>query len=258
MMDRTRHILAAEFKQKSRWSHVWPNMHYGAMYLNYSVGRKLPMKGVNWVTRDSNRLLNFANRYQSVINDIDVTKTEEELGVNLNDIRWNDHRRIYWRCSFCGSSYRKNVCVRTKYHAGCGFCKKKYPSEVLGEQQMSPSLAASAPELLQELVNDDKRENLGSLSRTSKFFAEWKCQSCGGDYRASIRSRTGAVEDGQCPLHPQIAAWTAFCPSCTWSQNLTSTADEVRRTGQFLGLGRQTEGFSPSPKNLPRRKKLVS
>lgn len=217
------------------------------------------MKGVNWVTRDSNRLVNFSNRYQTVINDIDVAKTEEELGITLNDIRWNDHRRIYWKCSFCGSSYRKNVSVRTKYHAGCSQCKKKYPSEVLGEQVVSPSLAASAPELMEQLVDNGVRDNLGSLSRTSKFSAEWKCRGCGNSYRATIRSRTGAVERGQCPLHPDVAAWSAYCPSCSWKPNMLSVAEEVRRTGQFLGLENEPPRNSQSASShIPRRKKLVS
>ncbi|ESS68830.1 hypothetical protein TcG_05889 [Trypanosoma cruzi] len=259
MMDRTRLFLAAEFKQKSRWSSVWPNMHYGAMYLSYSIGRKLPMKGVNWVTRESNRLTNFSNRYQAVINDIDVKKTEEELGITLQDIRWNDHRRIYWKCSFCGSSYRKSVSVRTKFHAGCNFCKGRYPSEVLREQHQSLSLAASAPELIKQLKETDKKDNLGSLARTSKFRAEWKCQGCGGSYRASVRSRTGMVENGQCPLHPGIVDWSAYCPSCSWKPNMEAIAEEVQRTGQFLGLEVESrKNTSAPPARIPRRKKLVS
>ncbi|RNF09868.1 hypothetical protein TraAM80_01894 [Trypanosoma rangeli] len=258
MMNKTRLLLAAEFKQKSRWSNVWPNMHYGAMYLNYSVGRKLPMKGVNWVTRDSNRLINFANRYQSVIDDIDVKKNEEELGINMQDIRWNDHRRIYWNCAFCGSSYRKSVSVRTKFHAGCNFCKGRYPSEVLREQHASPSLAASVPELVRQLTETDKVDNLGSLACTSKFRAEWKCQGCGGSYRASVRSRTGNVERGQCPLHPNIVDWSAYCPSCAWRPNMVPVAEEVQRTGQFLGLeGVSGKNEPPPPTRIPRRKKLA-
>ncbi|KEG15081.1 hypothetical protein DQ04_00191050 [Trypanosoma grayi] len=258
MMDRSRLLRAAEFKQKSRWSSVWPNMHYGAMFLNYSVGRKLPMKGVNWVTRDSNRLVNFTNRYSAVIADIDVTRTEEELGINLNDIRWNDHRRIYWKCSFCGSQYRKNVSVRTKFHAGCGMCKRRFPSEVLDEQHASPPLMEIAPELLQQLMESDKKENLGSLAHTSKFNAEWICQSCGGPYRATIRSRTGAVEQGQCPLHPDATAWSAYCPSCSWKPNMAPVAEEVSRTGQFLGLEYSTkETQQQQHSRIPRRKKLV-
>ncbi|KAH9589441.1 putative Zinc-ribbon domain [Trypanosoma melophagium] len=260
MIYQTRFLLAAEFKQKSRWSSVWPNMRYGAMYLSYSVGRQLPMKGVNWVTRDSNRLVNFANRYSSVIADIDVKKTEEELGVNLSDIRWNDHRRIYWKCSFCGSSYRKSVSVRTKFHAGCNFCKGRFPSEVLREQHTSPSLTESAAELLPQLVDNEKKENLATLAHTSKFRAEWKCQKCGESYRSTVRSRTGKVEEGQCPLHPDIVSWSAFCPSCSWNPNMASIADEVRRTGQFLGLQvpQGTKQQQQLQKPISRRKKLVS
>lgn len=270
-------LRAADFKQKSRWSAVWPNMHYGAMYLNYSVGRQLPMRSVNWVTRDCNRLTNFSDRYESVIRDIDVKRTEEELKIPLSDIRWNDHRRIYWRCSFCGSSYRKNVSVRVKYHAGCNYCKGRFSSEVLREQadQDRPTLGSTHPALVKELsvsyvtaaaagegdsapegTGDDAgshnpasssegkqntqaeeiRGNLSQLSPTSKFRAEWRCEGCGGLYRASIRSRTGEVAEGQAALHPAITSWSAYCPSCRWEKNLTPLGQKILKDGHYLGL----------------------
>ncbi|KAG8341065.1 putative Zinc ribbon domain [Trypanosoma vivax] len=254
-------MYAAEFKQKSRWSSVWPNMRYGSMFLSYTVGRQLPMKGVNWVTRDSNRLVNFSNRYGAVIADIDVKRTEEELHVALTDIRWNDHRRIYWKCSFCGSLYRKSVSVRTKFHAGCNFCKGKFPSEVLREQFEGPSLVKSSPELVEQLVDNGKKENLASMAVTSKFRAEWKCSSCGVPYRATIRSRTGKVEAGQCTLYPNIATWSAYCQSCSWRPNMKPIAEEVRDGGQFLGLEdviKELNDRSASQRHIPRAKKLVT
>lgn len=265
MLRLTRVAAAAEFKQKSRWSKVWPNMHYGAMYLNYSIGRQVPMRGVNWVTRDSNRLTNFENRYASVIADLDVKKNEEELNIPLSDVRWNDHRRIYWICSFCGSPYRKSVSVRTKYHAGCNRCKGRHASEVLREQTASDSLKNRFPELAAQLIDNGKQDNIASLSCTSKFCATWKCTGCGEAYEATIRSRTGLVEEGQAPLHPQAVAWAGFCPSCRWKQNLTTVGQQALQDGQFLGLdlsssssasakgGKSKVGASP----LPRRKRLV-
>lgn len=267
-LRRTNFLLAADFKQKSRWSAVWPNMHYGAMYLNYSVGRQLPMKGVNWVTRDSNRLVNFGDRYESVIKDLDVKRNEEELHIPLSDIRWNDHRRVYWRCSFCGSQYRKNVSVRVKYHAGCNYCKGRYSSEVLKDQytHLSPPLADSHPELIKELTvsgvdegdptlegkdkdSEEEKENsalatkrseiisnISRLSSTSKFRAEWKCKNCGELYRSSIRSRTGLVEKGQVDLHPDITSWSSYCPSCRWEKNMQDVGQDALKKGYFLGF----------------------
>ncbi|KPI84724.1 hypothetical protein ABL78_6217 [Leptomonas seymouri] len=258
MLRQTCVRAAAEFKQKSRWSGVWPNMRYGAMYLRYSIGRQLPMQGVNWVTRDSNRLVNFNARYQSVIDDVDVKRNEEELQIPLTDIRWNDHRRIYWKCSFCGSSYRKSVSARTKFHAGCNMCKGRYASEVLREQTTVKPLKATQPELFRKLAESSNNGNIGTLSVTSKFRAEWKCGCCGQPYRATIRSRTGMVEAGQAPLHPQITQWTSVCPSCAWSTNMKALAEQTKREGQFLGLDASlAEVAAGSAKKLPRRKKLV-
>lgn len=251
-------LCAADFKQKSRWSAVWPNMHYGAMYLNYSVGRQLPMKSVNWVTRDCNRLINFSDRYASVIRDIDVKRNKEELKIPLSDIRWNDHRRIFWRCSFCGSSYRKNVSVRVKYHAGCNFCKGKHASEVLQQQVQSIPLKDYSPELAKELTEAEELtdnasvdastektepeqspsvlDNIAKLSSSSKYRATWKCRCCGNNFQASIRSRTGVVERSQAQLYENITEWTAYCPSCRWEKNLSHLGQRILEDGQFLGL----------------------
>lgn len=257
MLRQTCVLAAAEFKQKSRWSSVWPNMHYGAMYLNYSVGRQMPMKGVNWVTRESNRLTNFTARYSSVIQDVDVKRNEEELNIQLSDLRWNDHRRIWWKCSFCGSPYRKNVSVRTKYHAGCNFCKGRHASEALREQSRVVSLKEADPALFSSLADNGKRDNIGSLSVTSKFRAEWTCQSCGQPYRATIRSRTGLTEAGQAPLHPQVTQWTAHCPSCTWRANMTAVGVQAKKDGQYLGLDASVAEAAAAAEKIPRRKKLV-
>lgn len=258
MLRQTCVLAAAEFKQKSRWSSVWPNMHYGAMYLQYSVGRQLPMQGVNWVTRDSNRLTNFSARYQSVIDDVDVKRNEEELQIPLSDIRWNDHRRIFWKCSFCGSSFRKSVSVRTKYHAGCNMCKGRYASEVLREQTPVKPLKEMQPALFRQLAENAKNDNIGLLSVTSKFRAEWKCECCGRPYRATIRSRTGLVEPGQTPLHPQIQTWTSVCPSCAWNANMKALAEKTQRNGQYLGLEASLAEAAAAPAaRIPRRKKLV-
>lgn len=227
---------AAEFKQKSRWSAVWPNMRYGAMYLNYSVGRQLPMRGVNWVTRDSNRLVNFNERYGTVIADLDVKRNEDDLNIQLNDVRWNDHRRLYWRCSFCNTAYRKGVSMRVKFHAGCPACKRRHASEVLQGQLSSASLQQHSSALADQLADNGKRANIASLSCTSKFDATWTCQACGEPYKTSIRARTGCVEEGQAGLHPQIAQWTAYCPSCAWGKNLTKLGQRVMREGYYLGL----------------------
>lgn len=258
-------VAAAEFKQKSRWSKVWPNMHYGAMYLNYSVGRKMPMRGVNWVTRDSNRLTTFENRYASVVADLDVKKNEEDLSIPLADIRWNDHRRIHWLCSFCGSPYRKSVSVRTKFHAGCNRCKGKHSSEVLGAQSSTDgtdggsggdSLAERFPKIAAQLTDNGKQVNIAGLSCTSKFRAEWTCQGCAAPYEATIRSRTGAVEPGQAPLHPQVTSWARHCPNCRWRANLAAVGEQALREGQFLGLASPPAGATAA-KAIPRRRKLV-
>ncbi|CAD2222244.1 Probable Zinc-ribbon domain containing protein, putative [Angomonas deanei] len=258
MFRKTGLLAAADFKQKSRWSAVWPNMRYGAMFLNYGVGRQMPMKGVNWVTRDSNRLTNFSERYGSVIDDLDVKRNEEELNIPLADIRWNDHRRIYWKCSFCGSTYRKSVSVRTKFHAGCNRCKQRCASEVLGGQTKVVTLKSQQPDLIKQLAANDKNDNIAGLAVTSKFEVEWTCRSCQKPFRATIRSRTGCVEEGQAPIYDGTKEWNAYCIDCRWKENMAPLAEKILSGSKdYLGLEQSLQENAGAEVKVPRRKKLV-
>jgi hypothetical protein len=257
MIQRSTRLLAAEFKQKSRWTYVRPQMHYGAMFLPFGVGRKLPLTGCVWVTRDSNRLSNFSVRYQSVIAELDASKNEAELNVPPTDVRWADHRRLNFRCQTCGESYRKAVSSIMKFHAGCNACKKRFPSEVLKEQLPGTALSSTRPQLVKQLAGD-KTENVATFAATSKYEAKWSCMQCKKEYRAPIRQRTGLVEPGQAPVHPLSPQWTDSCPDCRWEKNLANVGRQALQQLDFLGLDASLKEIaSTSTKKIPRRSKLL-
>lgn len=260
-MKTTATLLAAEFKQKSRWSKVPTNVTYGTLYLVYGPGRNIPFQSVNWVTRDSNRLINFTNRYAKVVKELDMPKNEEELKVQLPDVRWNDHRRLYFKCQTCGEPYRRAVSSVVKFHAGCSACRyKKRASEVLGEQLSSCATLASSAEnkvLVQQLAGSDAEKIAAEFTETSKFAPKWSCSCCKKEYRASIRQRTGKVAAGQAPVSPLSKSWTAFCDDCRWAKNMAPIGQQALAQRHFLGLGElQTTSAAPSPR-IPRRKKYA-
>ncbi|CUG88462.1 Hypothetical protein, putative [Bodo saltans] len=257
-MKRTSVVLAAEFKQKSRWMHVWPQMHYGAMFLPFGVGRRLPLTGCNWVTRDSNRLTNFSTRYATVIADLDSAKNESELNVPLSDVRWGDHRRLFFKCTTCGEPYRRAVSSVMKFHAHCGSCRsRRYPSEVLKGQMTGASLQATKPELAKELAGE-KAQTISGFAATSKFNANWTCSCCNKTYRASIRERTGLVAPGMAPVFADSARWTGFCHSCRWEKNLAPAGREALQRLDLLGLEATAKEIAASSgKKIPRRRKAL-
>jgi hypothetical protein len=245
---------AGEFAQKSRWGRVPPRMRYGRMYLAWGAYRTFPMKSVNWVTRDSNRLINFTARYQVVRDELDVKKNEEELKIPLNDVRWNDHRKMYFTCSTCGNPYRKYVASVTKYHSMCGRCQNRHPSVILGAQSSEnvPSLAATHPALCKELASP-KAENIQKFPNNSKFVTDWICGKCGRTYPASIRSRTGLTFSGETQMHPLAVKFHQHCEACRWTEHMTAIGQKVlAEGGGFTGLeSSMTESFSQLPVERP-------
>ena len=253
--------LAGEFTQKSRWARVQPTMYYGRLYLPWNSYRTFPMKSVNWVTRDSNRLVNFTSRYQIVRDELDVAKNEEDLKIPLNDVRWNDNRRMHFNCSTCGKHYRKQLSSMTKYHSMCHSCRSKFPSTVLGAQSAEKAvpLDVTHPQLCDQLVGE-KAENLKHFPNSSKYIANWKCLKCGSTFTASIRSRTGVTLPGEGGLNPLATKYHQHCENCRWSENMTEVGKSILQEGGYTGLElSMSETFTPlarpaSPSASQRRK----
>jgi DNA-directed RNA polymerase subunit RPC12/RpoP len=238
-------------------------MRYGRLYLMWGAYRTFPFKSVNWVTRDSNRLVNLTARYQAVRDELDVAKNEEQLKIPLNDVRWNDHRKLHFVCGTCGQPYRKHVSSMTKYHSMCGRCSNKYPSVVLGAQsaENTPSLAQSHPDLCKQLACP-KPENIQKFSNSSKFVTQWKCSKCNSSFEASIRTRTGLTFPGESDMHPLAVKAHQFCETCRWAELMTNIGTKVVAEGAgYTGLeASMVETFPQLPvdraSNVKKRKEL--
>ena len=247
---------AGEFTQKSRCSRVPPRMRYGRLYLAWGAYRTFPMKSVNFVTRESNRLVNFTARYQIIRDELDVKKNEEELKIPLNDVRWNDNRKMWFNCSTCGKAYRKYLSSMTKFHSMCGHCMHKFPSDVLGAQsaEKTQSLASTHPALCAQLASP-KAANIQRFSNQSKFVTEWLCTSCSAPFEASIRSRTGLLLAGETQMHPLAVKYSQHCEACRWKENMTAIGKKIlEEGGGYTGLeASMTESFPPLPTAAPKK-----
>lgn len=227
-------LLSSEFNTKSH-SSVWqPRTGYGRAYMAWGMARKNWMTSLNWVTRDSNRLTNYAQRYQHVIDELDLKRNEEELQIPLADVRWHDHRKLHFQCKCCGDSYQQHVSSKVKFRAGCRRCHRRFPSRIRQYESMRSAqpLESAYPELCDQLLDG---EGVRQFPTTSAFPAKWKCKKCQATYTATIRSRTGEVFPGEPPL-ANDTAWYDSCPSCVWGENITPVGKQILREGSFLGL----------------------
>lgn len=195
--------------------------------------RRIPMHRLKFVTKESNRLSNYTARYAYLAKELNVEKNKE-LGVEPEDVRWDDRRYLHYKCQKCGEEYRKMQSAMVRYRDFCPRCAIASPT-TLGTQIKSETVAAAFPKLLQELGAKESSEYVGGLSGTSRAIIQWKCKSCPNEYSASVRSRTGKIEEGQAPFS-RLSASDGHCADCRWAAAMKGVAAQAIKNGSYLGL----------------------
>lgn len=223
--------LLNEFENKTRWSYLWRRRPYGTTFLMQGCHRRIPMHRLKFVTKESNKLSNFSRYSAFFEKELNVEKNKE-IGVELDDVRWDDRRYLSYKCQKCGIDYKKMQSAMVRYRSFCPRCAVASPT-VLGSQITSESVAKAFPKLLSELSEREKVDYVGSLSVTSRARVMWKCRTCEKEYSASVRSRTGRSEKGQAEVI-RINGADGHCPSCRWSAALKEHAAKALKTGSFI------------------------
>ena len=218
MLKRATPLLQSEFETKTRFSYCWDAQTYGRTFYQKGCHRRIGMYNIKWVTKDSNRLVNFKDRYGAVLARLDNEKNESELSIPVDQVRWNDYRNIYYKCTDCGHSFRTWGHAVIRYRRLCTRCVDKHPSPVLGKQRMGfDTVASSRPDLLEALGENEIKEFIGSLPVSSSFPTMWKCKTCEEPYEATIRARTGCTVKGQVPIDAQVTAMSCYCSVCRYN-----------------------------------------
>lgn len=250
--------LSSEFSTKSHSSAWQPKTRYGMGFMPWGHARQNWMRPLNWVTKDSNRLINYAARYQHVIDQLDVKRNEEELQIPLAEVRWHDHRKVFFKCPCCGSSFQQYVSSAVKYGTMCKRCNHRYPSSTRGAESLVdtagkplPTLESAYPDLCEQLADG---EGVRTFPTSSPFSAQWKCRKCEKPYAASIRCRTGEVHPGEPPMGADPRFYDC-CPNCSWNENFSPLGKKILREGSFLGLEPELVSSSSSASSLGSTKK---
>ena len=133
MLRRCR-VLLSEFEDKKWWEKIPAPVTYRSQIVandkkaRNNVGAFLWTKSIKTITKDSNRLTNKADRYSYLLKEIDVEKTKEKNEIDIDDVRFEDQRRLWFLCPSCGHSYQNKIAIRIKYKIGCPRCEHKHPS----------------------------------------------------------------------------------------------------------------------------------
>ena len=212
----------------------------------YGLGFSPPKGGWVWAravrfrTVEANRLSAFS-RYRGYYDEIDVKKTSEVAKLDVTDLRWDDHRKVFFRCPTCDQSYRRSVASRVKYGVGCPRCSQKWTSSVLREQlESAKPLSDTMPQCAALCVSAPKVAS--SFPATSQFIAMWKCPRCQKTFSASIRSKSGASDSRMMNFDPR---WTALCASCLWESENYALGEKAKCSGGFLGFESPYAQFVP-------------
>ena len=263
MLKRANVLLQSEFETKTRFSYCWDKQTYGRTFYQKGCHRRIGMYNIKWVTKDSNRLANFTDRYGAVMARVDVEKNESELSVPADQVRWNDYRNLYYKCTDCGHSFRTWGHAVIRYRRLCTRCSvDKYPSAVLGQQRLGfDTVASSRPELLDSLSPDERREFVGSLPLSSSFPAMWTCKSCQEPFKASVRARTGCTVRGQSPIDAEITSMSCFCPVCRFNSLDVKEAKAKlasAKSGKKLSIGSMFTGLDTTLVSRPLQVKQLA
>lgn len=121
---------------------------------------------------------NVAQKFPEIVEEWDYAKNK-----NLKPEYFlpDSNKKVWWKCSKCGSSYFADISHRTK-GTGCPYCSGKKVNN-------TNSFSSKFPELLKfwdYSKNTIKPDNIYFSSRKKVW---WICEKCGNSYRAAICQR---------------------------------------------------------------------
>ena len=133
---------------------------------------------------------NFTINYPELLKEWDYVNNGGLLPESLSA---GSNKKVWWKCSKCGSSFITSVNRRIKY-PNCPYCSAK-------KVNSTNNLKSKYPELL-KYWDFEKNKNLSpdKLYYRSRTSVWWKCENCGNSYKMQVCSR--------------IKAKTNYCIDC--------------------------------------------
>lgn len=123
-------------------------------------------------------------------------------GLTPDLVAANTHRKVWWKCSFCGKEWETSVSTRnTSGRIGCPNCNKKRAAKERRESIIKEGgdFASVYPELLDEW-NYEKNGSVKPTEITAHSDSKvwWRCKICGKEWKAWIGDRARGVGCPRC------------------------------------------------------------
>lgn len=195
------------------------NKGWEAIHLTASSNRKLwwrcPTCHRPFETRVSeriktNRCAYCARRKVSTLNALASNNPElaKEWHPTLNgdvhphEVAVNSNRVFWWKCSYCGHSWKSACKTRNLQQTKCPACEKKRRStlEFYLQKNQEKSLFARCPEISQQW-HPFKNQPLqpSEIGPYTQKKVWWHCEACGHDWLESVIKRTRTIKGRACP-----------------------------------------------------------
>jgi hypothetical protein len=230
-MRRTFRRLAGEFDTTNAKDHAARPTRYGQGYYSHGTCRNFWKKSTVYATDDRNRLTAYEQRYAPIIAEFDIEKSLEKCKVSLDDLRTDDHRRVWFKCAQCSRGYYRSMKQRLQHRTSCATCARAGPSAIASLAPAAKPVAETHKALLQAATEGD-RQILSTVGATSRFRAKWTCGSCSATFVAPVRTRTGDAAPGV--LAPPDKKHFQQCPTCTFTATMKYAM--TARGGSLLGV----------------------
>lgn len=176
---------------------------------------------------------NIAQKFPKIIKEWDYEKNK-----NLKPEYFlpDSNKKVWWKCSKCGSSYFADISHRTN-GTGCPYCSAKKVNN-------TNSFSSRFPELLKFWDYSKNTINPDDIYFSSRKKVWWICEKCGKSYQTAICQR--------------IKAKTNFCFECFHNFiGLKNRNIAIKRSGsvfdnEVLMLDWDYDKNTISPKNIPQ------
>lgn len=156
---------------------------------------------------------------------------EKNADINLNILTTASHKKVWWKCSTCGQSWKADISSQTdlKKEHGCPYCSGRL---VL---KGKTDLASQRPELMTEWDYEKNQLKPDEVSYNSSQKAWWKCKECGHSWFAVISNRANGSGCPKC----NIENVNSFCEQAVYYYVRRAFPDAVNtdyHTGMELDI----------------------
>ena len=152
---------------------------------------------INTCITGVNDLFTWCNRhgeYGQKIKEEFIGIDENNKQIKANEIAYGSHKKVKWRCKYCGYEWYAAIGNRTNRNlqSGCQACSCKVLCKGINDLETYCNKHKKLGYLLDEFVGEDIDNNKISpseISKSSHIKCKWQCNKCKGIWYAKPNDR---------------------------------------------------------------------